>query len=166
MKDENELLNEIYIKDFAKRMADEPSEEAWVGLMAEFVIRMDNDGTVPVPLMDMTFVSLELNPYADFDEVIPDEVIREYYFVLVGDRDGHKWMPLFTGREELQDLVNSNEVKDIPIRTVFEKACDDEHEDMIVEGIVVNPFTDSIRIPKKLAAYLLENADGRYLDAC
>lgn len=65
-------------------------------------------------------------------------------------------MPLFTSREEMGELAESNEVVEVPIREILERLCDDP----ALAGLVINPETDKFAIDRDGVKYLLEEVDA------
>ena len=70
--------------------------------------------------------------------------------------EGEQWMPLFTSREEMGELAESNEVVEVPIREILERLCDDP----ALAGLVINPETDKFAIDRDGVKYLLEEVDA------
>ena len=150
------------IKEVAEQMAKNPCHDNFLHVIAELIIRINDEGEAPVVKMNELHIAWGFDPDIETDEVFAgDERIGNRMSVLVTD-DGCKWTPLFTGKEELGDVPETNVVTDIPIRTILEYACDDED----IDGIIINPFSDSVALRKEALELILDNADGSVRHAC
>lgn len=151
-----EFDNNVFIKDVVSDMVNDPCEEKFLHIIAELIIRVNEDGEVPAVMMNELHIVWGLDPDVETDEVFAgDEDIGNKMIVVVTD-DGNKWFPLYTSRDEMKEVPDSNDIRDIPIRTLLEKAC--EVDD--VDGIIINPSTDSVALHKMALEFILDHADG------
>ena len=152
----------LCIKEVAEQMVEKPCYENFLHVIAELIIRINDDGVAPMIMMNELHITLGFDPDIDADEVFAaDESIGNRMSVLVND-DGCRWIPLYSSRDELRDVPETNVVKDIPIRTILEYAYDEEG----VDGIIINPFTDSVALRKEALKIVFDNADGSISHAC
>ena len=152
----------LCIKEVAEQMVKNPCYEYFLHVIAELIIRINDDGVAPMIMMNELHITLGFDPDIDADEVFAaDESIGNRMSVLVTD-DGCRWIPLYSSRDELNDVPETNVVKDIPIRTILEYAYDEE----AVDGIIINPFTDSVALRKEAIKIVFDNADGSISHAC
>ena len=161
MKNEEFDFN-LCIKEVAGQMTKDPCYDNFLHVIAELIIRINDEGSVPMIMMNELHITWGFSPDIETDEVFAgDEKIGNRMSVLVTD-DGCKWIPLFTSKDEFKDVPESNVVKDIPIRIILEYACDEDD----VDGIIINPFTDSVALRKEALELVLDNADGSFRHAC
>ena len=84
----------------------------------------------------------------------------ENMFGVTKDSDGYLWLLFFTDENEYLEMSDTNVVKRVSIRSLFEKACTDKD----IYGIVVNPFSDHLTINRALFEFILKNADTVFCD--
>ena len=151
-----EFDNNVFIKEVVGDLVKDPSEEKFMHIIAELVIRVNDEGEVPTAMMNELHIAFGLDPDIETDEVFSgEEEIGNHMIVVVTD-DGQKWFPLYTSREEIRDIPDSNDIRNVSIRTLLEKAC--EVDD--VDGIIINPATDSVALRKVALGFILDHADG------
>lgn len=80
----------------------------------------------------------------------------------VSEENVSKWLPLYTGREELLRDRENVTVKDMPIRELIEQALDNEE----LMGIMINPDNECLVVCRDALKFILDNADGEIRHAC
>ena len=104
-----------------------------------------------------------VEPDAEFKDVFAeDNEMGNKIVAFSSNRDGLKWLPIFTSREEVGDYAETNAVKLVPIREILEKA----YEDADAAGIIINPNTDGFALCKEAIEIILNNSDGCVRHAC
>ena len=162
MKDQEEFDNNLFIKEVAEQFVKDPSEENFLQVVAELIVRINDEGTVPTVMMNELHIEFGFDPDIETDKVFAgDKKIGNRMAIFVTD-DRCKWLPLFSTVEEIHDVPETNAIADVPIRTILENACDEEE----IDGILINPFTDSIALRKEALVFILDNADGQFRHAC
>ena len=147
-------LNNKYIKDSIKECKESEDMDPTM-VFAEIILRMNEEGKAPMPLMNFTSIVFELDPEIEVEDVFdggpePDEV-----FVYIETEDGNKWFPLYTDKEEIDDCAKNNAVREVPIRDILEKALLTPG----IKGVIVNPKTDGLAIHNEGVEFMLEKAD-------
>lgn len=79
------------------------------------------------------------------------------HFDKMQDGMGELWIPLFTDMEELNKQPTTNININMPIRTILEEGIIDEK----VYGVVINPFGDSMPLPKDILKIILNTKEGK-----
>ena len=162
MAKREEFDNNVFVKDVVSDMVNDPSEEKMIHVIAELIIRVNDEGEVPMAMMNELHIAWGFSPDIETEEVFSgDEEIGNRMVVVVTD-DGSQWIPLYTSRDEIQDIPYSNDIRNVPIRTLLEKACDVED----IDGILINPHTDSLALRKPALELILDHADGELRHAC
>ena len=150
----DEFLNNMYIKDSIKEcMASEDKDPSMV--FVELILRLNEAGKAPMPLMNFTSIVFELDPDVEIEDIFDGGPEPDEMFVYVEDEDGSKWFPLFTDREEIGVEARDNAVKEVPIREIFEKAIYTPG----IKGIIINPHTDGLAISNEGLEFMLDKAD-------
>lgn len=161
MKTLDEEMNQIYIKEAAQEYLKTDEPEDMFLLIAQIVVRIHDEGTVPVPMMNSTSVVWGVPPDAELEDVFPSDEEPGRRSCLI-DYEGEKWFPLFTDVEELGGLEETNIVEDIPIRTVIELAFNEED----ISGIVINPNSEALAMRKELLYVILNIVENEDSQAC
>ena len=141
----DEKLNTVYIKEVIGAFTECPDDDNALMIFAHLLFRISKNGKAPVALKK---------------DAVPEDVFEsmpepDTTFVVCND-EGEQWMPLFTSREEMGELAESNEVVEVPIREILERLCDDP----ALAGLVINPETDKFAIDRDGVKYLLEEVDA------
>ena len=161
MKTLDEELNQTYIKEAAQEYLKSDEPEDMFMLIAQIVVRIHDEGTVPVPMMNSTNIVWGVPADAELEDVFPEDIEPERRSCLVEHED-EKWFPLFTDVDELGGLEDTNVVEDVPIRTVIELAFEDEE----VSGLVINPNSEALALRKELLAVILNILEKEDSEAC
>ena len=150
-----EFLNNMYIKDSIKECRESEDQDPSM-VFVEIILRMNEEGKAPMPLMDVTRIVFELDPDIDVEDVFDGGPEPEEVFVFVEDGNGDKWFPLYTDMEEIDECARGNTVREVPIRTILDMAMYAPG----IKGIVVNPHTDGMAISNEGVEFILERADA------
>ena len=149
-----ECLNNMYIKDSIKECKESEDKDPAM-VFVEIILRMNEEGKAPMPLMDITHIVFELDPDIEAEDIFDGGPEPEEVFVFVEDEDGNKWFPLYTDMEEIDVCARGNAVREVPIRNILEKAIYTPG----IKGIIVNPHTDGLAINNEGIGFMLERAD-------
>lgn len=68
------------------------------------------------------------------------------------DEEGKQWMPLYTDLDEVFDGNPTAYTVEVPIRNLVEEAF----EKGMYEGIIINPYSDKVRLDKNDLDYVLD----------
>ena len=149
------------IKNAVEEMKKNSSDECFIRLMVELIIRINDEGTVPTPFQNEFRVVWGIGPDTELSDVFSeDENMGNKIVVIATDNDRCEWLPLYTSREELRELAETNTVREVPIREIVEQAlCDDEFS-----GIIIKPRTDGLVLHKEALKAILKYADDRLDD--
>ena len=156
----DEFLNTLYIKEIVEEFYADQTEEKCFNIAGHLILRMNEGGKAPMPLVNITRIVLGLNPALEMDEVFPGEVPE--IFITYNGKDGTKWLPLFTDRSEMKGLEKTNPVKEVPITEIISKVFESEE----YAGVIINPETDDYVIVKEACKFLLEKAEELKKEAC
>ena len=149
----DEFLNTLYIKEIVEVFYADQTEEKCFNIAGHLILRMNEGGKVPMPLVNITRIVFGLDPEMDTDEVFPDDVPE--IFIAYNGKDGTKWLPLFTDRSEMKGLEKTNPVKEVPITEIIRKAFESEE----YAGVIINPETVDYVLVKDACKFLLEKAE-------
>lgn len=83
----------------------------------------------------------------EFDDHKPD---------ILADMEGTRYYPIFSAIEEAQDEYIKVEWKEIPFIQILKTVIDTPN----VHAIVINPFTDNVRLPQEIVEGLYEQFKG------
>ena len=150
-KTEDETLNSVFIKDYIKEYFENETEENAFMIYGQLMLRVCEGGKAPMPLMNITSVALSLDPDADAKDMFTDIPDSELYVRIKG-KNGRYWLPLFTDRSEMQELADTNPIKEVPIKEIFELA----HSLPGLNGVLINPFTDGFTLVQEQLSIMLE----------
>ncbi|MBR6210856.1 MAG: SseB family protein [Clostridiales bacterium] len=151
----DEKLNTVYIKEVIGAFTECPDDDNALMIFAHLLFRISKNGKAPVALKNEMRIAWDFDPDAVPEDVFESMPEPDTTFVVCND-EGEQWMPLFTSREEMGELAESNEVVEVPIREILEKLCDDP----ALAGLVINPETDKFAIDRDGVKYLLEEVDA------
>lgn len=153
----------ILLKDAVTEMVKNPCEENYLPVIAELIMRVNDGGTVPVPFQNEMHVALGFDPDMEIEDVFPEDMeMGNNVTVLYDTEFGYKWLPLYTGREEILRDRKEVTVKDMSIRELIEQALDNEE----LMGIIINPDNDCLVVCRDALEFILDNADGEIPHAC
>ena len=147
-------LNNKYIKDSIKECQESEDMNPMM-VFVEIMLRMNEAGTAPMPLMNFTSIVFELDPDIDVEDIFDGGPEPDELFVYIEDDDGNRWFPLYTDMEEIGVEARDNAVREVPIREILEKVIYTPG----IKGIIVNPHTDGLAINDKGVEFMLETAD-------
>jgi len=150
---EDELKNSIYIKDYITKFIEDESEEKAFMLYGQIMLRIAEGGKAPMPLMNVTRIAFDIDPDADAEDMFPDIPESELYMKIKG-KNGRFWLPLFTERSEMYEIAETNEVKEVSIKELFELA----HSLPGLNGILINPYTDGFTLVQEQIEIMLKTA--------
>ena len=150
---EDELKNSIYIKDYITKFIEDESEENAFMLYGQIMLRIAEGGKAPMPLMNVTRIAFDIDPDADAGDMFPDIPECELYMKIKG-KNGRFWLPLFTERREMYEMAETNEVKEVSIKELFELA----HSLPGLNGILINPYTDGFTLVQEQIEIMLKTA--------
>lgn len=75
---------------------------------------------------------------------------------ILADMDGNRYYPIFSEVSEAQDEYIKVEWKEIPFVQILKTVIDTPN----VHCIVINPFTDNVRLPQEIVEGLYEQFKG------
>ena len=155
MKNTEEEMNRIYIKEPLKKYLKTDEPEDMLKLLANIALRITCDGTAPAPMMTETRIALGFDPDMELKDVFPPEDNPAMTSCLIMEEDGNRWLPLFTDQEELGRMGRENTVEDRPILDIIT----DAFEDGSITGLVINPYSDALSFRKELLYVILQLKD-------
>ena len=159
---DNLILNSI-LKDYVTEMVKNPCMENYLPVIARLIMRVNDEGTVPVPVQNEVHVALWFDPDTEIEDIFSEDMEMGNKVIVMYDTEcGYKWLPLYTGREELLRDRENVTVKDMPIRELIEQALDNEE----LMGIMINPDNDCLVVCRDALEFILDNADGEIRHAC
>ena len=151
------------IKEVVGQMLDDPSYDNFLHVIAELIIRVNDEGCVPTLMLNEIRIVWGVEPDTELEDVFPeDNGMGNKIVAFSSNRDGLKWLPIFTSREEVGDYAETNTVKYVPIREILERAYEDDD----AAGIIINPNTDGFALRKEAIEIILNNSDGSVRHAC
>ena len=99
----DEFLNTLYIKEIVEEFYADQTEEKCFNISGHLILRMNEYGKAPMPLVNITRIAFGLNPELEMNEVFSVEVPE--IFITYNGKDGTKWLPLFTDRRDRKSVV-------------------------------------------------------------
>jgi hypothetical protein len=154
-------LNE-YFDDAVAQMRDDPCLVNFSHVVAALALMANKECEVPTPLQDEVHVVWNFDPNIELEDAFPEDMEVGNRIVVMSDGDGCKWLPVYTNREELIDLAETNAITNIPVRAILEQVLEDE----MFEGVIINPDTTCLAVYRETVEFILDHADGEFLDAC
>ena len=151
-----------YFDDAVTQMRDDPCLENFSHVVAALALLVYKDCEVPTPLRDEVHVVWSFNHDIEIEDAFPEDMEVGNRIVVMSDGDGCKWLPVYTNKEELIDLAETNAVTNMPVREILEQVLEDEK----FEGVIINPDTTCLAIYRETVEFILDHADGEFLDAC
>ena len=153
----NKPMSTAYIKDFIAAYFEKPKDNERGSDVLIYLMYLIGDGkTAPMPLMNLTLCALDLNPDTESEDIFGDGPDPEELFCFVESEDGRKWFPLYSDVSEIGEAVNTNVVREVSVRSIVEAALDTE----TIDGIMINPDSDSFAVSKIVFERMLEKAEG------
>ena len=154
-KDESDRFeNNKYIKMAVGRCREDRTAENLMTLIAVLQKRIDEEGEVIMPMVDVNGVMSSLN----VDELclghtfqITEELRLRMETVV--DSEGNEWFPLFTSQEELEKAPSSTGITiNTPIREIIRNGL---YSDRVL-GVAIDPFGEErFSIPKEMLKFIL-----------
>lgn len=152
--DEDPYENNKYIKMAVDRISETNSVDDKLMLLKVLMKRMYEEGEAPTPMVDVN------NVIGEFD---PDKIVAGKSFQIgkemrlrkdtMKDGSGNEWFPLFTDTEELNKQPTTNISINHPIKIILEDGLKSDR----VQGVVINPFGQSMTLTKEILKILFEN---------
>ena len=153
----DEYLNLLYednkhIKLAAEEFIKDRSEENLFTLFDVMTQRMLDDGEAPEAMIDVDNVmqSVDIMNMTGNDTFTLDNGMRLRIDKLTNG-DGKEWIPLYTDEEELTDGQGISISMNLPIYNILKSGLADD-----VAGIVINPFSVSLTMPKEVLKVVVE----------
>ena len=151
-KYDDEYMNTVFIKEAVEEYREKEDEMNPMVVFAGIISRMEEDGKAPMPLMNLIHVIWGFDPNLELEEIFAGEAKPDDLFVTVTDPDGKKWLPLFTSVAEIEGPERKNKIKEVPIKTIMERAIITPG----ISGIVINPYTDGLSVFKPALEFMLQ----------
>ncbi|MBR3248182.1 MAG: SseB family protein [Clostridiales bacterium] len=161
MKSMNEELNDFFIKKQLRKYLKTDEPEDMLMLLANFALRINDDGTAPSPVKTELKIVLGFDPDMETEDVFADDDEPAKTSCLIVEEDGSKWLPLFTGYDELGSMGRDNFVED---RTILDIVTD-AFEDGEISGLVINPYSEAMALRKELLYVILHLLDDEDMEA-
>ncbi len=153
----------VFLKDAVTEMVNNPCEENYMPVIVELLMRVNDEGTVPTPFQNEMHVVFGFDTDIEIEDIFPEDMEMGNKVIVLYDKEfGYKWLPLYTGREEIQTDPESVTVRNMPIRELMEQVLDNEE----LMGIIINPDTDCLVVCRDALEFILDNADGEIRHAC
>jgi len=134
------------------------SGEDLMSVLAQIILRIRDGGEAPTPMVDVNNVLASLDP--------ANMIVGESFtlgqdlrmrITKLTDTEGKHWVPLFTDEDELRRGETGNLTLNMPIRIIVE----DGYYAGDIEGVVINPYGESIRLDKELLKVIVEHMDKK-----
>ena len=137
-------------------MAENPEQENLFTVLGVLTKRVKEDGEAIAPMVDVNQVmrNIDLNQVCVGDSITLDSEMR-LIFETLQDEQGREWIPLFTDENELNAGETANVRINVPIRSILENGLTSER----AEGVVINPFGQSMVLDKQLLQMFLGHVD-------
>ena len=139
----------FYIADTEERVS-----QSIYFIMTCLLERMKEEGSCPTPFVDK---NQTLNCFKPEDILLGQTVTldEELHLVIdtMQDEQGRLYIPLFTNEEELEKGQTANILMRFPITEIVREGLGRED----VEGIVINPFGESLILPKHALQTLMDH---------
>lgn len=153
---ERRFGNNRFIKLAVARLAENPEQENLFTVLGVLTKRVKEDGEAIAPMVDVNQVmrNIDLNQVCVGDSITLDSEMR-LIFETLQDEQGREWIPLFTDEKELKAGETANVRINVPIRSILESGLTSER----AEGVVINPFGQSMVLDKQLLQMFLGHVD-------
>ena len=155
MNDRNETLNKTFIKDALKKYLRTEDPEDFLRILINISLRIKDEGTVPALMKSETRIALGFDPDLETEDVFPPEDEPAVTNRLIVDEEGNRWLPLFTGYDELGDPGKTDIIEDRPVKDIIEEAFNDGS----ISGLVIDPYSDALSMKKELLYVILNLLD-------
>ena len=126
---EDEYKMNIYLKERAQDYIKNPNDETMANLLAEFVVRIEDECEALVPM-----------------EVEGDRI---HYDTVSDGQD--EWIPMYTDWDELTKKQPARHTMSLPIRNIVEDALRSRK----TEGIIINLHSEEVFIGKPELDWIL-----------
>lgn len=156
MKYKRDYKENLVIKIALEEFRRNDKEDAFIDLVLQFVLLIGDGGTAPTPIETEMQIVSDSDKSFEVRDIFSSKPKRDYHIVIWNDKDGHKWVPLYTDRNELRRDDSAFAIKNASIRELFEEALFTKD----IEGIIINPNSDSYGVGKELLRLILAAADG------
>ena len=147
----------LFIKFAVEQALETRNVDELMQLIAQLIVRIRDEGEAPTPMEDLNNVMGQVDFLSMIagDRFVLDKGLRLRISKLT-DENGKDWIPLFTDVDELEKQRTSNIVMNMPIRSIVE----DGYYAKTVEGVVINPFGQSLRLDKRVLEIIVKNIGG------
>ena len=144
----------ILIKNKVEQARKTHKGEDLMSVLVQIILRIRAEGEALTPMDDVNNVldGLDISDMTIGDSFTLDQGLRLRITKLT-DKEGKYWVPLFTDEDELRKGETSNLTLNVPIRTVIE----DGYYAKNIEGVVINPFGESLMLDKELLKVIVEH---------
>lgn len=145
--------NNKYIKMAVDMVRKSSEKEAFMVLLNVLRVRLAEIGEAPTPMVDKNGVmnAIDLSSLVMGKEFRLEEDFR-LTIDKIKDSDGNIWVPLYTDNDE----IDKGNTPNIRINMAIEVLLDEAVRYEASQGLVINPFGDTITIPKEIVKLLLE----------
>lgn len=148
--------NNQYIKYAVNQIYENQNIENLTLLLDVLMKRMDEQGEVPTPLVDVNHLVDQL----DLNQVVEGKTFSfagdmRLRFDTMQDKAGKQWIPLFTDEEELERQPTTNVSANIAIEAILRNGLNNPE----VEGVVINPFGQPYTIDKTVLEIVMRRYD-------
>ena len=153
--EKDELMETAILKESVTEFLEDPCDERGFYVMTHLMLLAGTGAKAYMTLLNLTRCALDFNPDTEAKDLFGDGPEPEELFTFVESEDGRRWFPLFTDKNEIGDALKTNAVRVVTVRSIIEAALDSE----AIDGIIINPNSDSFALSKVAFEYLLEKAD-------
>lgn len=145
------------IKEAIAELRRNGSNEKFIDALYTILIRMMDQGEVPVPMIDenQLMESIDLEQLKIGDSLTFDRDLR-LVFAKLEDGQGGCWLPMFTDEDEMNRVAFSGIRINMQIETVLRAAMQIEN----VKGVVVNPFGQNLTLDAGLLEIMMERYES------
>ena len=153
--EKDELMETAILKDSVAEFLKDPADERAVYVITHLALLAATGAKAYMPLMNLTRMVLDFNPDTKVEDLFGDSPDPDELFAFIESEDGRRWFPLYTHMSELDGAEKTNAVRVVTVRSIIETALDTE----AVDGIMINPNSDSFALSRDAFEFLLEQAD-------
>ena len=157
--EKDELMETAILKESVTEFLEDPCDERGFYVMTHLMLLAGTGAKAYMTLLNLTRCALDFNPDTEAKDLFGDGPEPEELFTFVESEDGRRWFPLFTDKNEIGDALKTNAVRVVTVRSIIEAALDSE----AIDGIIINPNSDSFALSKITFEHMLELAD-RFAD--
>ena len=153
--EKDELMETTILKESVEEFLKDPCDERAVYVMTHVALLAATGSKAYMPLLNLTCMVLDFNPDTKAEDLFGDNPEPDELFAFIESEDGCRWFPLYTDMSELDGAEKTNAVRVVTVRSIIEAALDTE----AVDGIMINPNSDSFAISRDAFEFMLEQAD-------